>query len=283
MSPPPRPIPSPHPPPHVFDIAPKLFVIQRFPSQFGKKPKKKFMFLKFLYVRLVKFSSTSIPVPRPRSRYLHFCYFPNRNCMWFRGFLHNLERNLKKKFMFLKFLYVQLVKFSSTWITGPRPPILIFAFLLLSQPKLCVSFTIWKETLKKIFMFLKFLYVRLVKFCSTWIPVPVPQFWYFHFCYFPNQSCVWFRGFLHNLKRNIKKKIMFVKFLYVRLVKFTSTWIPVPRPPILIFSFLILSQPNLCVIQRFPSQFGKKPKKKSMFLKFLYVQLVKFSSTCGEY
>jgi len=138
MSPPPRPIPSPHPPPHVFDIAPKLFVIQRFPSQFGKKPKKKFMFLKFLYVRLVKFSSTSIPVPRPRSRYLHFCYFPNRNCMWFRGFLHNLERNLKKNLCSWNF------SMSNWWSS-----------LVLESP------------------------------------APVPQFWYLHFCYFPNQNCVY--------------------------------------------------------------------------------------------
>ena len=207
MSPPPRPIPSPHPPPHAFDIAPKLFVIQRFPSQFGKKPKKKFMFLKFLYVRLVKFSSTSIPVPRPRSRYLHFCYFPNRNCMWFRGFLHNLERNLKKKFMFLKFLYVQLVKFSSTWITGPRPPILIFAFLLLSQPKLCVSFTIWKETLK---IFLCSWNFSMSVWWSSVVlesPSPSPNFDIFIFVTFPTKVVCDSEVSFTIWKETLKKKL----------------------------------------------------------------------------
>jgi hypothetical protein len=199
------------------------------------------------------------PSPIPLFWYFHFCYFPNQNCMWFRGFLHNLERNLKKKINFLKFLYVQLVKFSSTWIPVPRPPILIFSFLLLSQSKLHViqrfPTQFGKKPKKKKLISWNFSMSNWWSSLVLESPSPVPLFWYFHFCYYPNENCVWFRGFLHNLERNHKKKIMFLKFLYVRLVKFSST----PPSPYFDILILLLSQRKLCVIQRFPTQFGKKP------------------------
>jgi len=89
------------------------------------------------------------PSPVPLFWYFHFCYYPNENCVWFRCFLHNLERNHKKKIMFLKFLYVRLVKFSST---PPSPYFDIFIFVTIPTKIVCdseVSYTIWKETIKK--------------------------------------------------------------------------------------------------------------------------------------